>query len=93
MQVVNEVFNEIGKWVLIETISYTIVPCLVLIVIGVIVVVKIVRTSATKKQMIEYNLYKELANELKETNKEMREELSGLKEKVDSIEKMLKDVE
>ena len=70
--------------------------CVVVVTIGAIIIVKMLKaskTSAINQQLTEYNSYKELANELKETNKEMRKELVDLTEKVSSIEKMLKEVE
>lgn len=85
--------NEIQNLFLVKAIAYTIVFSVVVIVIGLIIVTKIVRTPVTKKQLMEYNSYKELADEIKETNKEMRGELLGLKEKIISIETMLKEVE
>ena len=69
----------------------TVMACVAIIVIGVIVVVKISKKPANNQQLI--NLFTQLANELKEVNKEMRGELSELTEKVSSIEKILKEVE
>lgn len=85
--------NEIGNLFSVKTISFAIAFCVIVMVIGALIVVKIVKTPAAKKQLMEYNSYKGLAYELKETNKEMRGELAVLKEKVSSIEKMLKEVE
>lgn len=65
--------------------------CVAIIATGVIVVVKISKKPANNQQLI--NLFTQLANELKEVNKEMRGELSELTEKVSSIEKILKEVE
>lgn len=63
------------------------------LVIGAIVIVRMLRTPAGKRQLMEFNNYKELANEQRESNRELHEELLVLKEKIDSIEKMLKEVQ
>jgi uncharacterized protein YlxW (UPF0749 family) len=80
----------------VSKIAIAIMVCVVVITIGAIIIVWILKaskTSVTNQQLLEYNSYKELANELKETNKEMRKELVDLTEKVSSIEKILKEVE
>jgi hypothetical protein len=65
---------------------------LFLVIGGVILLIKASKTSGNKSQAYEENVYSKLVNELNETNKGIREELSVLKEKVNSIEKMLKEV-
>lgn len=85
-----------GSFLDVSKIALAMMVCVVVITIGAITIVGMLKgskTSATNQQLTEYNSYKELANELKETNKEMRKELVELTEKVSSIEKMLKEVE
>lgn len=65
---------------------------IVLAVAAVIVVVTVTR-SKNKNQSSDFNTYKAMANNLTISNHEIREELSELKEKVSSIEKLLKEVE
>ncbi len=78
--------------VFLGLILVTVMACVAIIAIGVIIVVKISK-KPNNQQLLEYNSFKELANELKETNKDMRKELVDLKDKVSSIEKILKEVE
>lgn len=65
---------------------------LLLLVAGVVCIIKIIKMPVRRKLSCEVDSYKTLAGELKETNKEMKEELFVLQEKVSSIEKMLKEV-
>jgi|GEM_PF-3511546 len=64
----------------------------VLAIIAAIVVI-IVTKSKNKNQLHDFNTYKAMANNLTISNQEIRAELSELKEKVNSIEKLLKEVE
>jgi hypothetical protein len=86
-------FMQIGSFGDVRSVACSIVICVALIVIGAISVAKILKSPITKKQIIENNLFEELVNEIKQTNKEMGVELKDLKEKVSSIEKILKEVE
>jgi sensor domain CHASE-containing protein len=63
-----------------------------LVIGGVFLLIKVIKEPGSKKQAHQENAYKVLVNELNETNKGIREELLVLKEKVNSIEKMLKEV-
>ncbi len=90
---VNDFFNSINNSINIRVISSYIVIGIAILIIGAIIIIRMLRAPAGKKQLMEYNSYKELAKEQKETTREMREELAVLKEKVDSIEKILKEVE
>lgn len=63
------------------------------LIAAVIIIVITVTKSKNKNQSSDFNTYKAMANNLTISNHEIREELSELKEKVSSIEKLLKEVE
>ncbi len=63
------------------------------IIAAAIVIVVVVTRSKTQNQMNDLNAYKAMANNLALSNQEVREELAELKEKISSIEKLLKEVE
>ncbi|WP_027628183.1 hypothetical protein [Ruminiclostridium cellobioparum] len=63
------------------------------IIAAAIVIVVVVTRSKTQNQLNDLNAYKSMANNLTLSNQEVREELAELKEKINSIEKLLKEVE
>ncbi len=63
------------------------------VIAAVVVIVVSVTRSKNKDQSYDFNTYKAMANNLTISNHEIREELSELKDKVNSIEKLLKEVE
>jgi hypothetical protein len=73
----------------LQSLLTTVLP---IVIVGAILLIKVIKAPGSKNQTNEENTYVKLVNELNETNKGIREELSVLKEKVNSIEKMLKEV-
>jgi predicted PurR-regulated permease PerM len=63
------------------------------VIAAVIVIVITITKSKSQNHLGEFNTYKAMANNLTLSNQEIREELSELKEKIGSIERMLKEVE
>lgn len=79
--------NGMDSIFLARTLSFTFIICVIVIVIGIIIAMKITKGKATKNQLLEYNSYKELVTEQKESNKQIKEVFTVLKNKVSSIEK------
>ncbi len=63
------------------------------IIAAVIIIVVVVTRSKTQIPQNDLNSYKAMANNLILSNQEVKEELAELKEKINSIEKLLKEVE
>lgn len=61
--------------------------------IGAIFFVWILKSPGSKRQLAERDSYFEMTNELRELTQDVRTELAQLREKVESIEKILKEVE
>ncbi len=62
------------------------------VIAAIIITVTVIRSN-NKNQLNVFDSYRTMANNLMVSNKEVREELSELKDKICSIEKMLKEVE
>ena len=64
-----------------------------LVIMGFILVLRLKKLSLEKKYLMNNDLYKELLNEQREAVKVVCSDMAELKQKVNSIEKILKEVE
>ncbi len=72
---------------------FIIAAVLLLVIIAAVVVIAFTVSRSKTKNFDEINTIRTIANSLVLSNNEVRDELLELKEKVNSIEKLLKEVE
>ena len=79
----------------LEFVQFFVVVAIVIlfVIMGFILILRLKKLSLEKQRLMGSDLYQELLNEQREAVKVICSELAELKGKVNSIEKMLKEVE